>query len=176
MGRSLIFTSIAVAVALSFSYDAIGQRRARPDSMKHTGQEAAKALTKNKVNATYIRDGSTFVGDIYLTGEAGAIKMGTATIEFSNGKYRLSFINTKFDVQETTRTGRKYWTKQKIGEDFSYGGAYEVIEKGHVIWLKLYETDSMDGYCDKIQLDSKDDMAFEFKQDNMLMRMQYRGY
>ncbi|MDE7350016.1 MAG: hypothetical protein K2N25_03035 [Muribaculaceae bacterium] len=176
MRRTLLFTSIAAALVLSFSSEAVGQRRARPGAMKHTEQEAADALKETKVKATYIRDGATFVGDIYLTGDAGGIKMGTATIKFSNGKYWLSFINAKFDVQETSRTGRKYWKKQKLGEDFSYGGAYEVIEKGKVLWLKLYESDSTDGYCDKIELTSKDDKAFEFQQDNMLMRMQYRGY
>ena len=176
MGRSLIFTSIAVAVALSFSYDAIGQRRIRPGSMKHNEQEIVDAFKITKVKGKYIKDGSTFVGDIYLTGDAGGIKIGTVNLVFTNGKYRLSFTNTKFNVQETTSSGRKYWKKQKIGEDFSYDGEYEIIEQMGQYFLKLYETTAAEETADVLKLDGKDADSFEYQDDGMLFRMKYRGY
>lgn len=176
MIKYLSLISLVVLTSVSFSSDAMGQRRARPGALKHTEQEAANAMKITKVKAKYIHDGATFVGDIYLTGEAGAIKVGTATIAFANGKYNLSFTNEKFNVQETSKTGRKYWKKQKLGEDFSYGGEYEVIEQYGDLWLKLYETTVANGDCDKIPLCSKDTKEFEFEQGNMLMRMHYRGY
>ena len=173
--KSLVLLSASLLIALG-AVDAVGQRRARPGTMKHTEAEAVNALKTTDVKATYIKDGSTFFGDVYLVGEAAGIKIGTAIIEFSNGKYTLNFTNKKFDVTETTSTGRKVKTKQKLGEDFSYGGAYKVVEQSGKVFLLLYADSKGEGQYDKIKLSGKNATEFEFAQDDVLMRMQYRRY
>ena len=173
MKKFLSVIAISFAVMASSSNDAMAQRRTRPGAMKHTQQEVENALKVTKESAKYIRDGSTFVGDIFMVGDVGGVKLGTAIIEFSNGKYKFSFTNEKFNVQEKTKSGIKYWKKEKLGEDFSAGGKYEVIERHGNYYLYLYQPENPDEAGDKIPLNSKDAKEFELAQDNMLMRMHY---
>lgn len=174
MKRRHLIMMLASLIAFLMVTDISAQRRSRPGSVKHTEQEAIEIMKKTKVNGKYIRDGSTFRGDIYLTGDAGAIKIGTATITFSKGEYKLSFRNAKFKVQDDKYKNRMRW--QKIGEDFSYGGEYEVMEQLDKTWLILYESTAANETSDNFLLESKDAKTIELDVDGMYMKLDYVGH
>lgn len=165
---------------------AVSQRRTRPGAMKHTEAEVTEKKKITKLNCTYIRDGATFEGPIYMTGDAGGIKIGDAVIIFKAGRYSLSFDAAKFKIkkypvmtdEERMRRGiSKYeydnsWEYKKLGEDFEYGGKYVTIEQYQEKWLILYQGDTDNIYA-KIPIENINDKSFELNEDDMLVRMSF---
>lgn len=158
------------------------QRRARPSSMKHTEAEVKNVSKVTHLKGKYIRDGVTFNGSVYMTGDAGAINVGKATIHFAAGKYTLSYgaenfeMRTSMSREERRRKGitdYEYdhsWKNEKLGNDFSHSGKYEVVKQFDKIHLILYDGDTKDVFA-KIPLASAADSSFEFQEDDVLMRM-----
>lgn len=175
---------ILAMIACAPSADA--QRRSRPGAMKHTQAEVTNKQKITKLNCRYIKDGSVFEGPIYMTGDAGGIKIGDAVIAFYGGKFMLSFEAAKFNVkkyaymtpEERHRRGiseyeyRNAWEHKKLGEDFDYEGRYSTIEQYGQKWLILYNGDTDNVYA-KIPLNSINDQSFELDEDDMLVKMSY---
>lgn len=158
--------------------------RKRPGSMRHTEAEVENARKVTKVQAKYIRDKSHFTGAAYMTGAAGAIKVGDVALSFSGGKYKIAFESASFEMRDaSTRDERRKkgiseyeynhsWRNQKLGEDFQYGGRYEVVEQYGKINLILYDGDS-DNVFAKIPLDNSNVSSFEFAEDDVLFQFQH---
>lgn len=158
------------------------QRRARPGSMKHTEADVRNAQKTTQLKGLYIRDNSTFGGDVYMTGEAGGIKIGTAKIRFAGGHYRLTFNAGEFSMRTSLSkkeridkgiTEYEYdnsWENEKLGEDFEYSGKYKILEQYGKIALILYNGDTDKEYA-RIALTSANDKEFEFSDNDLLMPM-----
>lgn len=187
MNKPACIALLLCLIALIVPVRSSAQRRARPGSMKHTQTEVTEKQKVTNLSCKYIRDGSIFEGPIYMTGEAGGIKIGEGVIIFTNGKYHLSFDAQKFKIkkypvmtdEERLRRGiSKYeyensWEYKKLGEDFEYGGKYATIEQYGQKWLILYNADS-DAVYAKIPLKSTADKSFELEEDDMLVKMTCR--
>ncbi len=173
-----------ILCGLSLPKDLSAQRRVRPGAMKHTEAEVANKRKVTNLSCKYIRDGSIFEGPVYMTGDAGGIKIGEGAIIFSNGKYKLSFDAQKFkikkypvmtDKQLLEKGISKYeyensWEYKKLGEDFEYGGKYTTIEQYGQKWLILYNGNSESVFA-KIPINSINDNSFELEEDDMLVQM-----
>lgn len=181
---------VAVAAALPAGVsaqagdDAPRARRKRPGSMHHNEAEVESARRITKVNARYIRDNARFRGGVYMTGGAGAIKVGDVALRFAAGKYHIAFVSASFDMRDaSTREDRRKagitefeyehsWQKEKIGDDFEYAGRYEVVEQYGKINLVLYDGNS-DAVFAKIPLHSANEKSFEFSEDDFLFQFDY---
>lgn len=166
----------------SIQDDGTRTRRKRPGQMKHTEAEVQNVKKITKVNARYIHDGVTMNGGVYMTGDAGAIKVGDAVMQFRSGKYYFGFESAEFDMRDaSTRDERRKkgiseyeynhsWKKEKIGGDFQHSGKYEVVEQYGKIHLILYNGDTSEEFA-KILLTSATDSSFDFYEDDFLIRM-----
>lgn len=175
-------TAHASDVCVTAQDDGTRARRKRPGQMKHTEAEVQNAKKITKINARYIRDGVTFIGGVYMTGDAGAIKEGDAVMKFSGGKYRFGFESAEFDMRDAfTRDERRAkgiteyeyehsWKKEKLGNDFLYSGKYEVVEQYGKIHLILYNGDTNEVFA-KIPLNSASDSSFDFYEEDFLISM-----
>ncbi len=184
MNNRLYVCLILVLLALINTPVADAQRRARPGSMKHSEAEVTEKKKVTKLSCRYIKDGSIFEGPVYMTGEAGGIKIGDAAIIFRAGKYHLSFDAAKFKIKKypvmtdeelfrrgiSKHTYENSWEYKKLGEDFEYGGKYATIEQYGDKWLILYQGDTDNVYA-KIPIESVADDSFELNEDDMLVRM-----
>ncbi len=186
MNKRLYACLILVLCAILNATVADAQRRARPGSMRHSEAEIAARMKVTKLSCRYIKDGATFEGPIYMTGEVGGIKIGDAIITFSKGHYLLSFDAAKFKVkkhsymtdEERRRKGisqyeyENAWEHKKLGQDFDYGGKYATIEQYGSKWLILYQGDSDSIYA-KIPINSISDSSFELSEDDIYVKMKY---
>lgn len=186
MYKKTIITLMALLFATLISFPVEAQRRGRPGSMKHSEAEARAKQEISRLSCKYIRDGATFEGPIYMTGDAGEIKIGNAVIAFTGGRYMLSFDAQKFKLRkhasmtekerlEKGITKRQYdtWENKKIGQDFEHKGKYATIEQYSKKWLILYDGDTQNIYA-KIPIGSVNDSSFELMEDDILLRMSYR--
>ena len=187
MNKKAIVALAALLLVALAPLQADAQRRGRPGSMRHSEAEARAKQEITRLSCKYIRDGVAFSGPIYMTGDAGGIKIGDAIIAFTGGRYMLSFDAAKFKIkkhavmtdEERLRKGiTKYdydnsWENKKLGEDFEYGGKYATIEQYGQKWLILYDGDTENIYA-KIPIGSVDDDSFELAEDDMLIRMSCR--
>ena len=156
-------------------------RRKRPGSMRHSEADVQNARRVTRLKGTHIHDNTTFNGDVYMTGDAGAIKIGSARIVFRNGGYTLSYEAGEFDMRTSSThsdrvregiTEYEYnnsWRPEKLGSDFAHAGKYEIAEQYGKVHLILY-----DGNTDKvfasIPLASANDSSFEFQEEDFLIQ------
>lgn len=176
-----IFATTVFLLCVVLSFDAEAQRRARPGSMKHADTEVKDAMKKTKVQATYIHDGARFTGPVYMTGGAGAIKIGEAALSFKAGKYYINYTAGEFAMRDaSTRDERikkgiseyQYehsWKDEKLGQDFAYSGKYEVMEQYGDIHLILYDG-ATDKVFAKIPLESAKASSFELYEEDFLFK------
>lgn len=156
-------------------------RRKRPGSMTHTEAEVKNARKVTRLQGRYIKDNSTFDGDVYMVGDAGGIKIGKARIVLKNGGYTLSYDAGSFTMRDaSTRDERmskgiteyEYehsWKDEKLGKDFAHAGKYEIAEQFGKINLILYDGNSTDVFV-RIPLTSANDKSFEFTDEDFLIR------
>ena len=186
------YIALTLLLATLFApLSASAQRRGRPGSMKHTEAEVLQKQAEVrrqqggvKISCKYIANGHIFEGPVYMTGDAGAIKIGDAAIIFTGGNYKLSFDAAKFKIKkypsmtdaERARRGiSKYeyensWEYKELGQDFEYGGKYATIEQGSGKWLVLYNGDSENVFA-KIPISGVNANSFELNEDGMLVQM-----
>lgn len=180
--QRIVTLCLVAIMSLSVCNTLSAQRRARPGSMKHTEADVRNAQKTTQLKGLYIRDNSTFGGDVYMIGDAGSIKIGTAEIRFTGGHYRLIFDSGEFSMRtslskkeriEKGITEYEYdhsWKNEKLGEDFEYSGKYNIQEQYGKISLILYNGDTDKEYA-RIALTSANDKEFEFSDDDLLMTM-----
>lgn len=182
MIRRLISATLAVVFVIgTLSADETRTRRRRPGSMQHTEADVRNAQKVTKLTGRYIRDGKVFTGPVYMTGDAGGIKIGNARLAFRNGGYTLSYTAGEFEMRKSsTRSDRlregisEYayehsWKDEKLGKDFAHAGRYEIAEQYGKIHLILYDG-STKGVFAKIPLVSANDNSFEFSEEDFLFR------
>lgn len=104
--------------------------------MKHTEKEAQDYMKKTPVQCTYISNGHSFSGNVYVVGDGARIKIGTSTITFKAGKYILSFVSESFKSRDTNSY---IWTYEKMLNDFNQSGAYETFFQGQKYYLRMYD-------------------------------------
>ncbi len=186
--NKLIYRAILVMVmVLTATSTVMSQRRARPGSMKHTsGAELENATKVTPGQATYIRNGACFSGPVYFTSSDGSegIRIYTATLRFSNGKYTLALDAREFSTREAMTADDRarrgisdaqydnMWKGEKLSEDIQQAGRYKVIKQGSVLHLILYDGDS-DNVILRTNLSSKDTKYLEFKEDNLVCKLNF---
>lgn len=167
MRTQRIIISFLLLIAL-FPVEA--QRRQRPDSMKHTEAEIENKRKEEIVKCTYIKNGNTFTGDVYATGEAGYIKIGTSAINFSNGHYKLTFTSGEFKVRDvqTPRNRGRYnpWRNEKIFNNFTQSGKFATFKKNGSVYLRLYDGESSD-YITDIPLENVGANSFVLDEEGL---------
>lgn len=155
------------------------QRRQRPDSMKHTESEIENKRKEEIVNCTYIKNGNTFSGDVYATGEAGYIKIGTSSIRFSNGHYKLTFTSGEFKVRDvqTPKDRWKFnpWRSEKIFNDFTQSGKFATFKKNGRIYLRLYDGETSD-YITDIPLENIGANSFVLDEEGLRFEYSLSSY
>lgn len=157
--------------------------RKRPGAMRHTEAEVENARRVTAVKAKYIHDNAQFKGAAYMTGDAGGIKVGDVALSFAGGKYTIKFVSASFDMRKaSTRRDRRRegiteyeyehsWQKEKLGDDFDFGGRYEVVEQYGKVSLVLYNGNS-DKVFAKIPLADANASSFEFAEDDVLFQFE----
>lgn len=166
-------------ILLSFCFcmvpEANAQRRQRPGSMKHSEEDVENMRRMDPVKCTYIKNGSSFKGDVYATGLAGRIKIGTSTLTLSNGHYTLNFKAGKFETRDVLRPQEKGrfnpWRKEKLMNDFVQKGKFSTFKKAGQTYLRLYVGDS-DDYITDVPLSSADVKNFKIDEDGLLFEYQ----
>lgn len=147
------------------------QRRKRPSNMRHSEQEIVNKRKMDPVTCTYIKNGSTFSGNAYSTGETGRIKIGTSTLTFSNGHYTLKFDAAKFETRDVLAPQDKWkfnpWREEKIMNDFVQKGKFSTYKKGDQIYLRLY-VDDTEEYLTDISLSGLNAKSFKIDEDGLL--------
>ena len=163
-----IFTLLLVSLIL---FDVSAQKRSRPNSMRHSEQDVINFNKTTPTTCTYISNGHTFSGDVYATGMAGRIKIGTSTLSLRGGRYTLTFKGSNFqmrDVLPPQEKGRfNPWRSEQLSNDFTQKGKYETFTKGSLLFLRLYDGDSAD-YITDIPLANKGVKYFELDEDGLL--------
>lgn len=169
--KVIIFVSLFALCFISF--EAEGQRRSRPGSMRHTDEDVYNMRRHDPVVCKYVSSGHTFGSDVYVTGMAGRIKIGTADLILSGNKYRLVFDAANFDMRDALPPQDKWkfnpWRSEKLAEDFVQTGKYETFKKASVIYLRLYDENS-DNYIVDIPLQGDDAKAFEIEEEGLLFK------
>lgn len=157
--------------------------RKRPSTMKHTEAEVQNSRKVTKLKGKYIHDGASFAGKVYMVGDAGAIKIGDASIAFRGGKYYISYEAGSFDMRESSTYDERVkkgiteweyensWKKEKLGNDFAHSGNYAIEEQFGKINLVLYDGDTQNAFA-KIPLGSAADSSFEFYEEDFLIQFE----
>lgn len=146
------------------------QKRQRPGNMRHTDKEVQNMRKMDPVKCTYVSDNHVFYGDVYATGPAGRIKMGTSTLTLKGGKYTISFTSAKFemrDVQAPQDKG-KYnpWRKEKLYNDFTQSGNYTTFKKAGTLYLRLHDGNSSN-YLTDVPLSGTGAKSFVIDEDGL---------
>ncbi len=185
--NKVIYRVILVAfIVLATASSVMSQRRSRPGSMKHSGAEYENAVKITPAQATYIHNGSYFSGPVYFTSQDGSegIKIYTADLKFSKGRYTLSLDAAEFSTRqaisadERAKRGisdyqyEKMWKNEKLSEDIQQSGVYKVIKQYDAIHLVLYDGDT-DNIVFKIKLSSQNAKYLEFKEDNLVYKLSF---
>lgn len=138
------------------------QRRRPPSSMSHSEKEARDYVKVTPVKCTYISNGHTFSGNVYVVGNGARMKIGTSSITFKNGTYSLSFESDRFKSRDA---GSRYniWTYEKMLNDFTQSGRYETFTQAHKIYLRIYDDST---YSD-IELTDKNATKFVLAEDEL---------
>lgn len=184
MRKTILFISsfLFVAGLLADPCAVMAQRRARPGSMKHTEAEIQEVQKKTKVSARYIKDNSRFAGPVKAGGDGAFIKVGDSHLYFEGGRYIFSFeagefsmrdAKTKYDLQREGITQYEYdhsWKNEKIGQDFSASGKYEIVNQYGTTNLILYVGDT-DEVFTKIPLEDPDASSFSFMNSSLIFEM-----
>lgn len=172
---------LAMFVAGTLSADETQARRKRPGSMTHTEAEVQNARKTTTLHGRYIKDNTAFDGAVYMVGDAGGIKIGTARLTFRNGTYTLAYEAGKFTMRtSSTREDRlregiteyeydNSWKDEKLGNDFAHAGKYEIAEQFGKVNLILYDGNTGNVFA-KIPLSGADDDSFEFTEDDFLLK------
>lgn len=146
------------------------QRRQRPGSMKHTESEIENKRREEPVKCTHVRNGNTFTGNVYATGEAGYIKIGYSSIKFANGHYTIQFTGDRFKVRDvpTPRERGRFnpWRREEIFNNFTQSGKFETFKKNGRIFLRLYDGDTPD-YITDIPLENTGVSFFALDEDGL---------
>lgn len=157
--------------------DVSAQRRERPGSLKNTNEYLDNVNKEEPITCKYIRSGASFSSNAYYSGDAGRIKMGTATLTLSGNHYTLSFKSAKVEMRDAEYKGKKHeynpWRMEKIANDFIQSGKYETFKKNNKYYLRLYDGDS-DNYIIDINLKSPDQKDFVMADDNMSFEFTYK--
>lgn len=74
--------------------------------MRHSEAEARAKQEVTRLSCKYIRDGVAFSGPIYMTGDAGGIKIGDAIIAFTGGQIYALVRRRQIQDQEACRHDR----------------------------------------------------------------------
>lgn len=169
MKRSIVIAIVCLIASFS-SQGIFSQRRQRPGSVKHTEQDVQNQRRRDLLSCKYVCDGHTFTGDVYYTGQAGAIKIGTASLVFKGGNYSLDFKGDKFKVRDalTPKDRHKYnpWRYEKIFNDLTQTGRYETFKKSGQIYLRLYDGHT-DNYITDIPLSSVYTQSFILDEEGL---------
>lgn len=178
INNKIFLSSLALGLLMILApVSAFAQRRSKPDNMKHSEQEIINKRKMDPVKCTYIKNGSSFKGDVYATGLSGAIKIGTSTLTLSNGHYTLNFTAAKFDTRDVLRPQEKGrynpWRKEKLMNDFVQKGKFSTFKKNGRIYLRLYVDDTED-YITDVPLSSADVKSFKIDEDGLLFEFNYR--
>lgn len=154
-------------------FNAGGQRRSRPGSMRHTDEDVYNMRRHEPVKCKYVAAGHIFDSDVFATGMTGKIKIGTADLILSQNNYRLIFDAAKFDMRDVPPPQDKWkfnpWRREKLANDFVQTGRYETFKKASRLYLRLYDGDS-DNYIVDIPLQDGDAQAFEIEEDGLLFK------
>lgn len=186
MNKKFFKLAIILFMALiTVSESAYAQRRSRPGSMAHNESEVAAALKETKVKATYIHDNAKFAGKASVTNGGASLKIANVTLTFANGKYHLTIVTDKFltrdvkskeDLRREGMTEWEYdhsWEKTKVANDCDFVGKYEVVKKGVVNWLILYDDVDPSVIAAKVKLDSLNTKKLSFEIDTIVFDVQY---
>lgn len=184
MKRAITF-NISLLYILGVLLSPIGisaQRRARPGSMRHTEEEIREVQKKTKVSAKYIHDNSRFAGPVKAENGGACIKIGNSHLYFNQGRYVFGFeaaefnmrdAKTKYDLKREGITQYEYdhsWKNEKIGNDFSVSGKYEIVHQYDTTNLVLYVGDT-DEVFTKIPLVDPDAASFSFINSGLTFEM-----
>lgn len=152
------------------SPDSMAQKRQRPANMKHTDQEVQNMRRLDPMKCTYVSDGHTFWGNVYASGDAGRIKIGTSTITFRGGKYTISFTSEKFEMRDVLAPQDKWkynpWKKEKLFNDFIQSGKYTTFKKSGVLYLRLHDGNS-ENYLTDVSLSGVSAKSFVINEDGL---------
>lgn len=138
--------------------------------MKHTDQEVQNMRQMEPIKCTYVSDGHTFGGNVYATGDAGMIKIGTSTMTLRNGRYTISFKSAKFEMRDVLPPQDKWkynpWRKEKLFNDFTQSGKYTTFKKGGVIYMRLHDGNS-NNYLTDVHLSGTSAESFVIDEDGL---------
>lgn len=167
--KKILLLILLLGVCIS-GFETEAQRRAKPNSMKHSNEEIKDVLRETPVTCTYIKNNNTFVADVgYGDGGTHAMKIGTATLTFKGGKYSISVKSIQVKTKSTSKdVPRNRWKKENLYDNFAMTGKFETFEKNKKIYLRLYEDESGGRFPD-IELTGKDAKSFTLNDDGMVM-------
>lgn len=167
--KKFLVLILLLGVCIS-GFETEAQRRQKPDSMKHSNEEIEDVLREIPVTCAYINNNNTFVADVgYGNGDPHAMKIGTATLTFKEGKYSIQVKSIKVKTKSTSYDEpRNRWKKENLYENFTMTGKFETFEKNKKIYLRLYEDESGGRFPD-IELTGKDAKSFRLNDDGVVM-------
>ena len=171
MRKAVHVLMLLLVLSMAFGGSLEAKKRRRPDSMRHSESDVENMRKITPVVCSYVSNGHRFAGDVYATGEAGAIKIGRSTLTFKGGRYTLAFKGSNFQMRDvlTPRDKWKFnpWRSEQLCNDFNQTGKFETFHKAGRVYLRLYDGNSSD-YITDIPLGGKSVKSFAIDEEGLL--------